>query len=149
MRAMYSLTVVNPAEYIPHIGDLLARNWGETGFDFPFNPNIEAYQALYEAGMIFAIAAINTVGVAGYCTVSITPHLHNPEIIVAANDALFVDKPHRRGTLGARIIVAAEKEAKARGAGRFIWHCRAGTGLAKTLCKHGYDEVDNIVMKEM
>ncbi len=141
--------IVNPAEWIGRVGELLADNWAETGFDFPFAPDVAAYQRLHEAGVAFAVGAFAGGDVVGYCTVVVVPHPHNPSVLVASNDALFVAPAHRGGTVAARLIQAAEREAKARGALRFTWHCRAGTGLAAMLSRHGYRPVDEVVMKEI
>lgn len=144
---MAAIQIVNPADYIPQIGDLLAANWAETGFDFPFAPNVETYHELWDMGLMFAVAACAEGQIIGYCTVVVVPHQHNPAVMVASNDALFVAPEYRHGLTAPRIIKAAEDEAKARGAHRFTWHCRAGTPLADTLVRHGYTPVDVVVMK--
>lgn len=144
---MTTIAIVNPAEWMPKVADLLEANWAETGFDFPFSPDIDAYQRMFDAGVIFAVAAMDRDRVVGYCTVVVVPHMHNPSVVVASNDALFVVPEYRHGLVAGRLIVAAEAEAKRRGAQRFTWHCRAGTNLSDMLCKHGYMPVDNVVMK--
>lgn len=146
---MTRIAIVNPAEWIPRIGDLLAANWHETGFDFPFAPDAGAYQRLFDAGMCFAVAALDGDAVIGYCTVVVTPHAHNPAVIVAANDALFVAPEYRKGLTAGRLLKTVEAEAKRRGAARMLWHCRAGTDLAEMLMRHGYAPVDIVVMKEL
>ena len=83
------------------------------------------------------------------CTVVVVPHPHNPAVVVASNDALFVAPAWRSGLVAGRLIRTAEREAKARGAHRFTWHCRAGTGLASMLARRGYTPVDQVVMKEI
>lgn len=141
------IELCNPAEQIPNVRALLESNWAETGFDFPFSPCVESYRKMYELGFCFALLAKYKEKPVGYCSVTIVPHPHNPAVIVAGNDALFVDQKYRRGTLTARIMKAAEQEATRRGAHRFTWHCRAGTGFAETLERHGYMPVDVVVMK--
>ncbi|WP_186425087.1 GNAT family N-acetyltransferase [Cupriavidus metallidurans] len=146
---MTRIAIVNPAECIPAIGGLLADNWAETGFDFPFAPDVATYGRLFDAGMCFAVAALDGDAVIGYCTVVITPHAHNPAVIVAANDALFIAPEYRNGLAAGRVLKAAEAEAKRRGAARMLWHCRAGTDLAEMLMRHGYAPADIVVMKEL
>ena len=141
------LEIVNPATLIPHITDLLASNWSETGFDFPFNPDVSAYERMHELGICFAVAAIDGESVVGYCSVFVTKHPHSKDILIAGNDALFISQNHRNTLLAGRIIKEAEKEAKRRGANRFIWHCRWGTPLANTFKDHGYSPIDETVMK--
>lgn len=143
------IRIVDPSEYMAQARELIAANWAETGFDFPFAPDEAAYAHLAQVGLMFAVAAFQSKQIIGYCTVMVTPHLHNPTVIVAANDALFVAPKYRGSTVAARIIRAAEDEAARRGAGRFLWHCRAGTTLARVLTRHGYEPVDNVVMRTL
>lgn len=139
--------IVNPAEWMSHANELIAANWAETGFDFPFDPDVDMYARLAKAGMMFAVAAFDSEQIVGYCTVLVSPHMHNRTVTIASNDALFVAPEYRKGLTAARVIRTAEAEAARRGAVRFLWHCRAGTELANTLTRHGYEPVDNVVMR--
>lgn len=144
---MTTTAILNPAEWIPKVRPLLDANWAETGFDFPFDPDVDAYQRMFDLGIVFAVGAFHEGEIIGYCTVCVVPHAHNPAVLCASNDALYVDPEYRNGTAAPRLIKAAEEEAKQRGASRFTWHCRAGTPLAETLARHGYTPVDIVVMK--
>ena len=146
---MLHLETVNPAEYIERVRPMLEANWAETGFDFAFAPDVGAYQRMFDAGYCFAVLASFDDHVVGYCTVTVVPHPHNPAVVVASNDALFVHPDMRNGTTSARLIRYAEDEAKRRGAHRFTWHCRAGTPLADMLARRGYAPVDVVVMREL
>lgn len=128
--------------------DLMADNWAETGFDFEFSPSVEMYQRAVSSGVMFALAAVDGEELIGYCTMVVSNHMHNPSVTFAASDALFVRK-ERRGVVSARLITAAEDEAKRRGATRVLWHTRAGTGLSRTLERRGYKPADVVVMKEI
>lgn len=146
---MATIKLAEPVHFFANITELMAENWAETGFDFELNPSLDVYQAAVKAGVMFALVATNNAGeIVGYCTTAITNHPFNPAVIVAANDALFVKKEYR-GILSARLIVAAEKEAKARGASRFLWHTRAGTDFSSMLLRRGYTPADVVVMKEI
>lgn len=146
---MLHFEIVNPAEYMPRIKAMLAENWAETGFDFDFAPDIGAYQRLYDLGICFAVAAYFEDFIVGYCTVTVVAHPHNPAVVIASNDALFVHPDMRKGLTAGRLIKAAEAEAKRRGAHKFSWHCRAGTPLADTLTRHGYEPVDVVVARSL
>ena len=100
---------------------------GGDGIRFPFDPDVEAYGRLWDAGYAFAVAAFVGDEVVGYAVITVVPHPHNPAVIVAANDALFVAPAYRNGITSGRLILAAEAEAKRRGARKIIWHARAGT----------------------
>lgn len=143
------IEIVNPADWIPKVSDLLAANWAETGFDFPFAPDVQAYRKMHALGLMFGVGAFDAGSVIGYCTVCVTPHPHNPAVVVASNDALYVEPSRRCGTTAPRIMAAAEDEAIRRGAHRFTWHCRAGTPLARAMERRGYEPVDIVVMKRL
>ena len=141
--------IVNPADWMPRIIPLLLANWAETGFDFEFKPDLESYARLYDAGLLFAVAALDGDECVGYATVAVIPHPHNREVIMGSNDALFVDPVYRNGLVSGRIIKTAEREAKARGATHFYWHTRAGTPLSEILLNHGYQPADVVVMRAL
>lgn len=149
MRRMATIRTCNPADEIDRLRPLLEQNWAETGFNFPFDPSVEMYRAMFEAGVVIGLIAEIDGEPVGYCSVCVSPHPHNPAVIVGSNDALFVAPKHRFGSVAPRLIAAAEREAVARGAIRFCWHCRAGTPLADVLQRHGYTPVDVVVMKEV
>lgn len=144
---MVRIELANPAEHMSAIKELMADNWAETGFDFEFNPSVEMYQRAVDLGLMFALAAFDGDRIVGYCTMMVAPHMHNPAVIAASNDALFVAKPYR-GMTSARLIWAAEDEAKRRGATRVMWHTRAGTGLAEMLKRRGYSPADVVVERK-
>jgi len=144
---MCKLIVVNPADWMKDITGLLERNWSETGMEFDFNPSISIYDDLYQAGYCFAILAIVDEVVVGYCSVIITKHPHNPDYVVASNDALFVDKQYRKSTIPGKLILTAEKQAMTRGACKFMWHCRAGTDLLEVFMRRGGEIIETVVSR--
>ncbi|CAB4165243.1 NAT_SF domain containing protein [uncultured Caudovirales phage] len=145
---MVSIDLADPAVIMPAITGLMIENWSETGFDFEFRPSVDMYRMAVESGVMFALAVTLGSEIIGYCTMMIHPHMHNPSVIIAANDALFVKKEYR-GIIGARLIRAAEAESKKRGATRVLWHTRAGTPFADMLSRRGYKPADVVVMKEI
>jgi GNAT superfamily N-acetyltransferase len=145
---MVAIRNIQPGEWIPVVRELMGSNWAETGFDFPFEPSADRYQALVDAGIMFALAAFDGERLVGYCTMIVAPTMHNPSVILAANDALFV-MPEYRGITGGRMIRTAEREAKLRGACRVLWHTRAGTNLHESMARHGYVPADIVMMKEL
>lgn len=143
------IVVVRPDEYVDRVRSLAEAHWRECGFDFPFEPDVEAYQRLSDAGVLFALVAQEGEEILGYCTVILSPHLFNRTVVVAASDALFVTPSARRSLVSGRLVHAAEDEARERGATRFAWHCRAGTPLAEMLRAHGYATVDEVVARAL
>lgn len=145
---MVSIDLADPAVIMPAITSLMIENWSETGFDFEFRPSVDMYRSAVESGVMFALVVTLESEIIGYCTMMIHPHMHNPSVIMAGNDALFVKKQYR-GIISARLIRAAEAESKKRGATRVLWHTRAGTPLADMLSRRGYKPADVVVMKEI
>jgi Acetyltransferase (GNAT) family len=140
--------LVNPADHMDSIRELMEANWAETGFDFPFNPSTQMYQAAVDAGVMFVMMAFDGDSIVGYCSMVVHPHMHNPDVIVAGNDALFVKREYR-GITGARLIRLAEHESKLRGATLVVWRTRAGTDLYKAFIKRCYKPAEIAVMKEI
>lgn len=141
--------IVNPAEWIERAMPLLAAHWREVDPGFALAPDVATYQRLHDAGAIFAVAALYGGALVGYASVTVVPSPHNPAVVLAMSDALFV-APELRSTLAAgRLVATAEAEAKRRGASRFIWACRYGTPLAPMLEGHGYQPLEQHVMKEL
>lgn len=129
--------------------DLLGQNWGETGFDFTLQPDLSLYERMADAGLLIALGAFEGDALVGYSTAFCSPHHFNPDIVFCHSDALFVLPEHRAGGAGARLIVATETAAKARGAHRICWHTRAGTSLAAVLERRGYRPADIIVTRSL
>jgi len=145
---MVRIDFADPAMVIPAITDLMIDNWSETGFDFEFRPSVDMYRHAVESGAMFVLVAAVGSEIVGYCSMFVHPHMHNPSVVMAANDALFVKKEYR-GIISGRLIRAAEAESKKRGATRVLWHTRSGTALAAMLERRGYTPADVVVMKEI
>lgn len=127
--------------------DVVEANWRETGFDMPFNPSLDFYDTCEKAGTWFAFAAMLGDELIGYSSSWVTRHPFNPEIIFASTEALYVKPEHRKGLTSGRLILATEREAKARGANKICWNTSASTSFASVLKRHGYEELDVVVMK--
>ena len=144
------LTSDDLAQLRDQLRELAVLNWQETGYLREFNPNFEQIGSLVDIGVMTALGAIDRDGkLIGYSAFIVAPHTHNRDVIVGANDALFVHPEHRAGTLGGRMILETELEAKRLGASVFLWHCRWGSDLVNILRRHGYSDVDTVIGKEL
>lgn len=143
-----TIEIVSFAEIIPRVRDLTEAHRREYGYGFDLNLDVAAYDAAYKAGRAFAVHAFDDSGSIGYCSVFIAPHIHNPAILQAACDGLFVREDRRGGLLAGRIIRAAEDEAVRRGLTHFLWYCKSGTPIVNAFLKRGYVEQDVVLSKE-
>lgn len=128
---------------------LMQANWNETGGQFPFAPARDFYVSMQRAGFVFALGAFHDEQLRGYAIVTVAPHPFNPGVLVASCNPLYVDPQYRGGLLPGRLILLAEEKARERGAVVLYIHARSGTSVDKTLLKHGYEDVDNVVGKTL
>jgi hypothetical protein len=68
----------------------------------------------------------------------LSSHAHYSDLLVAANDVLFLREDRRKGRLGIRLIKESEARLRARGVKKVIWHCKYGTVLGDLLKHMGY-----------
>ncbi len=147
---MYTVRIVDALTRLDLIEGLMRDNWSETGIDIDFKLDIDMYIALSKSEMFFAIAAEDSArNVVGYCTVIMSSHIHSADTVIAANDSLYLIPELRSGTIGGRIIMLAEREARDRGANYFSWHCPYGGALSTMLSKRGYTPVETVLMGEL
>lgn len=143
-----TFSVVDVTGFSRRVVGLMQAHWQEAGAAFPFRPDFTVYGALQEAGALFCVGVERDGEAIGYCTVTLSGHPHNPDVRVAASDALYVAPAHR-GWVSARLIRFTEDEARKRGAVRMLWHTSARTDLASMLERHGYAPVDVVVMRSL
>lgn len=131
-------------DYAEAIRDLARENWAESGLGFELDIDFETYCELQVSGQMFALGAFADHGaMLGYAAVAVGPSLYNKTFIYGQSDTLFVQKPHRCGTLPGRLILAAEEEAKSRGARLMLWQVGiADTGLAAAFERRGCVQID-------
>lgn len=144
---MLTIREIYAADHIDSVMDMLRQNWAETGFDFELRPNIDLVRLLQDRGVMFVLGAFDGDQLIGYSSAVLGPHVFNPDIISCESNALFVLPAWRKTSIGARLIVATEQTGAARGANRMLWHTRAGTPLAATLQRRGYQPADVTVIK--
>ena len=117
-------------------GELFVQNWSEVEQHLssaPPDPLFSAYRQMEAAGMLVSIGAWDEDKLVGYVMVGVALHL-NYQVLAGHHDLLFVDKAHRQGSnLGMRLIRAAEKGAKERGAKWLFWHAKPDSALATIL----------------
>lgn len=89
-------------------------------------PNIDydAYFRLEDIGSLHLITVRKDEELVGYNLYLISPLLHYKHIIHATNDAIFIKKEHRKGTVGFRLIKFAINTLKERGIYSMMIHTK-------------------------
>lgn len=93
--------------------DLIAFNWSEIEARNEDAPPLDIdwprYAMLERAGIYRAISVRKASKLIGYNGYFVQPHLRHRTSLWAINDALFIDKDERKGTLGLRLVVESVK----------------------------------------
>lgn len=93
--------------------DLIAFNWSEIEARNEDAPPLDIdwprYAMLERAGIYRAISVRKASRLIGYNGYFVQPHLRHRTSQWAINDALFIDKDERKGTLGLRLVVESVK----------------------------------------
>lgn len=99
--------------------DLIAFNWSEietlNADAPPLDVDWPRYTMLERAGIYRAISVRKGGKLIGYNGYFVQPHLRHKSSLWAINDALFIDKDERKGTLGLRLVSESVKMLKAIG----------------------------------
>lgn len=118
--------------------------------DAPVAPSIEVYNQVAEAGALRIVSARIDGGVVGYLVFFLSPLLHRENFLAAQQDALFLVKEHRRGSLAKRLILYAEEVAKGAGAKVFRQSSKLlKKDISNLLRRMGYVAVEVVHEKEL
>jgi GNAT superfamily N-acetyltransferase len=131
-------------------GQLFEDHWQEIALNkgvMTLSPNWKSYYELEERGQLVALAAWFGDELVGYSVSFVFPHSHYSQVSVMQNDVLFVDKAHRKGGLGLRLIAETENIAAERGCQVVLFHSKKDTTLGKILDRRGYGIQDIIHSK--
>lgn len=132
---------------------LLRAHWDEIALNkgvMVLEPNVEAYQALEDAGLLVGLFAYVGDELVGYAVSIFNPgHLHYRGLKSMLNDVLYVKPEHRNGRAGLGLIRETEKAAAEMGAKLVLWHAKPNTALEAILPRLGYGVQDVIFSKEV
>lgn len=132
--------------------DILEEHWNELvkrKHLLKVNPHNEVYKCLEDNGQLFTLIAECDNKMVGYSVNTLTPHLHYMDVMVCANDLLFVLKEYRNSPLGIKLIKETEKLARERGAQVMTWHAKPNTPLDKILPRLSNNLHEHIYTKEL
>ena len=125
------------AEMLP----LMHRHWEEIATDrdkIPLVVDFDSYDALAEAGILHVLIARKDGALIGYFWAFVKNHLHYAATLFAFTDILFLEKPHRKGRTGQKLIEAMEATLKARGVQKVFINTKTKLNLGPLFTRMGY-----------
>lgn len=120
----YEFALENGAINLPELFPLYAQHYREMqerlagdGIEVsPFNPQIDAYIAQWEAGTLLNYTVRLNGEVVGYSNVYLARDMHNSDLI-AQEDTIFILKAHRNG-VGKKLVRFVLADLESRGVKR-------------------------------
>ena len=134
------------------LAPMVRRHWEEVALHkglMRLDPDWLRYRAMEQRGLLLALALEVDGEVVGYTLGTVAPHLHYQDLMVYANDAVFVDAKHRGGGVGLRLMRETERVAKSRGAQMAAWHAKQGTRMDALMPRLGYGVQDIIYTRAL
>jgi GNAT superfamily N-acetyltransferase len=133
-------------EMLPLIGD----HWAEvTGSGPPLDPAWDIFRDLDAKGLMRALTVRSDGELVGYITFILCPALHYQTIKLAHDDAFYLRPEHRKGTLGIRMFVEAEKMLAADGVNRIMYHEKHKRPMGRILEYLDYTPKETIWFKDL
>lgn len=103
-------------------------------------------QQVEDAGLVIAFGAFDGDSLVGYALSYAYRHMHY-DVLLAANDALFVLPAYRAKGLGLRLVRETERIAASMGAREVTWQARRGSTLERLLRKMDYRDTSSVMVK--
>ena len=116
----------------------------------PVNPDVQMYRALHQMGAMKVLASFSDDTIIGFAVVMISPVAHYSARL-AVMESVYVDKKHRHGGTGGRLIKAAEAEALEAGATGLFVSAPSGGVLEAAMNgnKIGYAHSNSVYFKKL
>jgi GNAT superfamily N-acetyltransferase len=94
------------------LSELLKRDWKEVQHNSDteeLDIDWDFYKLLEERKALLIFTCRDEGKLVGYFSVFISPNLHSKGKVLLSNDAIFLDKPYRKGFAGIKLIKFAEE----------------------------------------
>lgn len=135
------------AEMMP----LLERHFEEISAnqDIPLEVDRDGYQKLQDLGTLRIFTARKQGQLIGYSVYFIHHNLHYKSSLQAVQDVLFIDKEHRKGTVGGHLIKWCDNQLRSEGVQVVYHHVKAAHNFGPLLERIGYKLVDLIYARRL
>ena len=138
--------------FIPDASDLIKRDWLEVQHNSSttkLDPDWGIYKSLEKQGLLYVFTCRDDNILVGYFTALIVPNLHSKGSFKVMNDAIFLDKPYRKGFAGVRLIKFAEDCIKQDGHSTLLINTTELNPIDKLMDRLGYTKVVTSFEKEL
>jgi len=138
--------------FAPDMKEIGQRDWEEVQHNAKtskLNPDVESYSLLEERGQLYIFTCRDDGVLAGYFTAFVIPDLHSKGSMRVVNDAIFLDKPYRKGFTGIRLIKFAEDCIKADGYRMLSISTTEQNPIDPLMVRLGYSKVSTTFEKEL
>ena len=130
--------------------DLIKLHWEEIALNkdvIKLNPDWEAYDALYYAGMIGVYTVRKDKKLVGYLVVLARNHPHYKDHIFASNDILFIDKEYRKGLVGYFLVKYVTEDLEKRGVSVLLFNTTVDKPYDPILKRLGFKHSEKLYTK--
>jgi hypothetical protein len=139
-------------QFAPDMKEILQRDWEEVQHNsktHKLDPDLDSYNALEERGQLYVFTCRDDGVLAGYFTAFVISDLHSKGSMRVVNDAIFLDKPYRKGFTGIRLIKFAEDCIKADGHLMLSISTTELNPIDPLMIRLGYSKVSTTFEKEL
>lgn len=112
------------------------------------DPDWQKFADLDAINVLHVLAIRDGAKLVGYVMIIMVPMLHYKTVLLAHDDAYFLQKQYRNGFAGVKMFTEAEKMMKAKGAHQIIFHEKARVKTGPIFQYLGYKAGDVLWMKE-
>lgn len=133
---------------------MLEAHWAEVAHypDIPFDPDLDAYVLLENAGMLRAYTVRERGEMKGYAVFFLRADIHYRSALYAACDIIYLDPALRGGMLAARFIMWCDEQLKLGapdGTLLISHHVKFAHDWTPLLKRLGYEPVDAVWFRRM
>ncbi len=131
---------------IDELQGILKRHWSEIAHykDIPLEPNWNLYKKLDELGSLVVFTVRVDERLVGYAAYLIETDPHYSSLKKANQDVLYIDKDHRKGGLGSKLILWCDKQLKALGVKLVYQHVKCTHDFGPLLARLGYEKIETL-----
>jgi GNAT superfamily N-acetyltransferase len=131
--------------------ELFALNFRDLGLNkdcISLAPNSALFREVEGKGVLHVITARADGKLIGYHISALLPHMHYKDAgLMAYTDAYYVHPEHRKGGIGAKLIMEVERTLTERGATKFYMSTKAHSDNTELLEAMGFHFTDKVFTK--